>query len=339
MAAAANGYAARAGESVNDGNLREVLEYAFPPRRIAAASTLNVANILTNVANKELLSGYTEENEEWRQIAAIKSVNDFKQATSYRLLDNMEYEEIGADGQIKHGSLSEESYTRQAKTYAKMFSLTRTDIINDDLGAFDDIRTRLGRGAKKKFNNIFWATFMNNSAFFTSGRGNYITGATTNLLVDGVGLEQGVTAFRKLKSPAADGSKKVGNTVGGRPDRLLVPPELEFTADRLYASAFVTGGSSPTPDANIHANKYRPIVVDWLSDSAFTGFSATAWYLMRNPADMAAVVVSFLNGQQSPTVESAEADFNTLGVQMRGYHDWGCDQAEYLSGIKSKGAA
>ena len=50
-------------------------------------------------------------------------------------------------------------------------------------------------------------------------------------------------------------------------------------------------------------------------------------------------MVSFLNGQESPTVESAEADFNTLGVQFRGYHDFGCDAADYLCGVMSKGAA
>ena len=54
---------------------------------------------------------------------------------------------------------------------------------------------------------------------------------------------------------------------------------------------------------------------------------------------MPMIVVSFLNGMQTPTVESAEADFNTLGIQFRGYHDFGCDFAEYLCGVKSKGAS
>ena len=53
----------------------------------------------------------------------------------------------------------------------------------------------------------------------------------------------------------------------------------------------------------------------------------------------AAIVVTFLDGVQNPTIESADADFDTLGIQMRGYWDFGCDQAEYLAGIKSKGAA
>jgi hypothetical protein len=50
-------------------------------------------------------------------------------------------------------------------------------------------------------------------------------------------------------------------------------------------------------------------------------------------------VASFLNGVQTPTVESAAADFDQLGVQFRGYHDFGVDLAEYLAGVKSKGAA
>jgi hypothetical protein len=261
---------------------------------------------------------------------------DFKQITSYRLLDNMEYEELAPDGQIKHGELGEESYTRQAKTYAKMFQITRVDVINDDLGAFDDLRTRLGRGAAKKLNNVFWKTFLDNSTFFTSGRANYITGSTTNLGTDGVGLQLGITAFRKLRSPTADGAKRIGNLVGGGPKILLVPPELQFAAERLYQQTNLVDNVA---NANIHAGKYKPIVVDWLSDSAFTGYSTTAWYLLRMPGNMAPAVLSFLNGVQTPTVESAQADFNQLGIQFRGYHDFGVDVAEYLAGIKSKGAA
>jgi|GEM_PF-3876420 len=145
------------------------------------------------------------------------------------------------------------SYQRQAKTYAKMFALTRADIINDDLGAFDDLRKRLGRGAATKFNDVFWPKFMNNAAFFTADRGNYITGATTNLGLDATGLELGVTAFRKLRSATADGAKRVS----GRPEVLLIPPELEFIASRIFAAVNTNTGGAATatsvPDKNIHA--------------------------------------------------------------------------------------
>ena len=345
QAAVENGLTLRAGERIGMGNLREVLMYALPGRRElnAAFSTVSLPGIFSNIANKELLQGYEEEDQTWKEIAAIKSVSDFKTVTSYRMLDNMQYEALGPGGTITHGTIGEESYTRTASTYAKMFSLTRTDIINDDLGAFDALRTRLGAGAAQKLNRLFWTRFLANTSFFTSGRGNYITGATTTLLQDGVGLELAITAFDALRTPVADGSKIPGQSVSGAPEILLHPPELQFAADRLYQSTTVNTGGAATganiPNANIHANKYKPVKAKFLSDSSISGYSSTGWYLLRAPRLLPAVVVSFLNGQEQPTVESAEADFDTLGVQFRGYHDFGVDLAEYLCGVKSKGAA
>ena len=338
MAAASNGWTCRPGERLHTGNLREALEYALPRRDIRASagfSTLSLPGILSNIANKELLEGYMQEDNAWTEIAAVKSVPDFKQVTSYRMLDDMAYELLPKGGRIKHATTGEQSFTRQARTYAKMYSVTREDIINDDLGAFDALRDVIGRGAAMKLNDIFWTTFLDNGSFFTSGNSNYISGATTNLGADGVGLSLGVKAFREMRSPSDDGRKRVG---GPPPTILLVPPELEATAEALYQSRNVNAVKAG--EANIHAGKYRPVVVPWLSDSAYTGYSSTAWYLFRAPnSAMAPIVVSFLDGVQTPTVETADADFDQLGIQFRGYHDFGVDKFETLAGIKSKGAA
>ena len=337
MAAAANGYQCRPGERLHSGNLREALEYAMPRRDIRAAgfSTLSLPGLLSNVANKELLEGYMEEDATWKEIAAIKSVNDFKQVTSYRMLDDMQYELLPKGGKIKHGTTGEQSFTRQVRTYAKMYSITREDIVNDDLGAFDQMKDLIGRGAAQKLNDAFWTKFLDNSTFFTTALTNYIEGSTTNLGSDGVGLSLGVKAFREMKSTAADGAKRIGGTP---PAILLVPPGLEAIAEALYVGRNVN--TVKAGDANIHAGKYRPVVVPWLSDTAFTGYSTTAWYLFRTPnSSMAPVVVSFLDGVQTPTVEQSDADFDQLGIQFRGYHDFGIDLFETLAGIKSKGAA
>jgi len=319
---------------VSNGNLRDVLQYAAPPRELQAAFTaVDLPGILSNVANKEALQGYMEEDAVWREIAAVKTVSDFKQVTSYRMLADAGYEKVGPGGKIKHGTVAEESYTRQADTYAKMFAITRQDIINDDLGMFDDIRNVLGAGGAQKLNDVFWATFLDNSTFYTAARTNYISGATTNLGADGVGLGKGVEQFRKRTSGTGDGSKRLG----GSPTLLLVPPELETIADQLYVAR--NAGAVKASDVNTHAGKYRPVVANQLSDSSFTGNSATAWYLLKGGELNAPVAVSFLNGQQTPTVEAADSSFDTLGFEFRGYHDFGCDQAEYLGSIKSKGAA
>lgn len=336
MAAAANGMHVSAGTRITAGNVREVLQFACAPQMVQAAfSTVTLPGILSNVANKEILQGYMEEDSVWREIAAIKSVSDFKTVTSYRMLDDMTYEKLGPGGKIKHGKTGEESFTRSADTYAKMYSITRADIINDDLGAFDDMRARLGRGSAMKLNDLFWETFLGNlGTIYTAARTNYISGSTTNLGTDGVGLGLGQKAWRQRTSASADGSKRVGGTA----KLLLVPPELETIADALYVGR--NNSSVKVSDVNTFAGKYLPICAPQLSDSSISGYSTTAWYLFGDKGMGSPMVVSFLNGQETPTVESADADFSTLGIEFRGYHDFGCDLGDgYLNSVMSKGAA
>jgi len=319
----ANGFTER---HIHTGNLKAALRAAF--------STQAASGILSNVANKVLLDAFMHVEQAWRQIARIRPVNDFKAVTHYRLTGDMEYEEVGPGGELKHGATNEESFEVQAKTYGKMFAVTRQDIINDDLGAFDSLRQMLGRGAGLKLNNVFWTAFLNNGSFFTGGRGNYISGAAT--VLDSAGLTTGVTAFRKMKDSD-------GKLLGLTPRKLLVPPDIEADADELYVARNInTGGASTkakVPDSNIHAGKYQPVVSAYLSDTGYSGYSLTAWYLLADPADLAVIEVVFLNGQETPTVESADVDFDTLGIQVRGYHDFGVSLADYYAGMKSKGAA
>ena len=329
-----------AGTRIHAGNLRDVLQYSCGGGNIQASfSTLSLPGLLSNVANKELLQGFMEEEQTWREVARVASVSDFKTVTSYRMLDDMEYEKLGPGGQIKHGTTGEESYTRQAETYAKMSALTRTDIINDDMGALDDLRNRVGRGGAKKLNRVFWTAWLATvDALFTAGNGNLITGSTTTLLNDMVGLGLALDAFDDLRTPAADGAKVPGGKFGGTPTILLTPGGgISRVAETIFVNNNL--GGEANSNANIHAGKYTPVKSVFLNDASVPGGSALAWYLLRNPMDAAGAVVSFLNGVEEPTVENADADFNTLGIQFRGYHDFGVDPAEFLCGVKSKGAA
>jgi len=186
-----------------------------------------------------------------------------------------------------------------------------------------------------RLNDLFWTTFLVTlGTIFTATRTNYISGAPTNLGTDGVGLGLAQKAWRQRTSPAADGSKRVS----GQAKFLLVPPELETVADALYVARNLN--AVKVSDANTFANKYQPIVANQLSDSAFSGYSTTAFYILGDKSKGSPVVVSFLNGQETPTVESADADFSTLGIQFRGYHDFGADLGDgYLNALMSKGAA
>ena len=101
-----------------------------------------------------------------------------------------------------------------------------------------------------------------------------------------------------------------------------------------------TTASTKYPIANPHQGKFRAEVSRYLANASLHGqFQPKAWYLLADPADLPVIEVAFLNGQESPTIETAEADFNVLGIQMRGYHDFGVALQDARGGVKSKGEA
>ena len=317
-AAWANGFTGRTLRS----DLRGALQAAF--------SSVEISGILSNVANKTLLTAFNSVEDTWRRVGRIASVRDFKAATRYRLTASGAYEKVGATGEIKHGKMGEETYANKAETWAQMFAITRQDIINDDLGALTAAPQMLGLGAARRLNLEFWREFLDNAAFFTTGNGNYASGAGTALSIDA--LTQGETLFLDQK----DNDK---HPLGITPRILLVPNALNVVASTLVRSTEVRDPSAKAPTSNPHTGKFTVERSSYLSDTRLTGNSTKAWYLLADPTELPAIEVAFLDGQQAPTIEQADADFSTLGIQMRGFHDFGVAKQDYRGGCKLKGEA
>ncbi|MDL5053349.1 hypothetical protein QQ056_07300 [Oscillatoria laete-virens NRMC-F 0139] len=111
-AAWANGYTGR-----NFRDNRAVLRHAFASKIEAAVSSIDIGGILSNVANKFLLEGFYAVEQTWRSICSIRPVSDFKTVTSYRLIGKDQYEKVAPGGELKHGTLGQESFTNKADTY------------------------------------------------------------------------------------------------------------------------------------------------------------------------------------------------------------------------------
>jgi hypothetical protein len=213
-----------------------------------------------------------------------------------------------------------------------MLSIDRRDVINDDLGAITTVPRKLGRGSGTKINDVFWTTFLANSAFFTAGNKNYLSGADTTLGIDG--LTKAEVAFMDQ----VDSDNK---PIGIMPAILLVPTALSAMGTQLFKALEIrdTTASTKYPTSNPHQGKFRTEVSRYLANSTYPGNSSKAWYLLADPGDLPVIEAAFLNGQESPTIETAEADFSVLGIQMRGYHDFGIALQDPRGGVKSKGEA
>lgn len=300
----------------------------------AAFSTTSLPNILSNVANKMLLEGYNYIEDAWRRICKIASVNDFREHSRYRMTGTFTFEKVGADGEIKHGKLDEASYGQRASTHGIMFALTRQMIINDDMGAFTDIPRQIGMGAAEAIADAVWGLLLSNpSSFFSTDNNNYKAGSDTALSVDS--LTAAEVMFAEQTRPG-------GRPLGVSPAILLVPAALRVPADMLMKSVNLnetTTANKGKPSANPHAGKFDVVSSSYLSNASFTGASSKAWYLFADPNRLPALEVAFLNGVDRPTVEKTDADFNTLGIQFRGYIDFGVREQDHRGAVKMKGEA
>lgn len=293
----------------------------------AAFSTKDISGILSNVANKFLLQGYLSVEQAWRKIAATRAANDLKTMTSYRLTGANGYQKIAPDGQIPHSVIGEQPFTNKVDTYATMVAITEEDQINDDLGALTEIPQKLGADGGRKLNTVFWTEFLDDAAFFNTdnSKGNYYANANAVLGLTGLGVVEGM--FRDQTDPD-------GNPIGIEPKILLVASGNGPLARSLWASTNIqSGATGGQPEANPYAGLYEPVVSSYLKNAPL------AWYLLADPAVEPVMEVAFLYGVESPTVETAETDFNTLGIQMRGVFRFGCAKQSHRGGVKSKGAA
>lgn len=332
LAAQSNGYRSEYASQITVEAQRAAFGVSSPQSiRASGFSNISIATILSNVANKFLRQGWDAVDMTPMRIAAIRNVSNFLAITTTSLIADVEFEKVGSDGQIKHGDLSELTYTNKADTYARMLAITRTDMINDNLGALTVAPAKLGRGGALKLNNIFWTAFLNNSSFFTTGRGNANEGVAT---MTTAGLSATETLFANQTDPN-------GDPLGMEASILLVPTAHKSAASTLMNSERLIDGTGTAAqgDSNVWRDRFTVESSPYMSNSNYTGYSAEAWYLLADPSVLPVIEIAALYGNVMPVIESADAEFNTLGVQMRGYSDVGVTKQEYRGGVRADGGA
>lgn len=279
----------------------------------AAFSTADIPNVLSNVAHKFVLAGFGAVGEDWRKVSRAVPVTDFKAVKGVRLVMGGVLQPLAKGGELKHVSLSDESRDLAAATKGSIVGITREDLINDDLGVLSMIPERFGQMAGRTINkDVFGA--------ISRTAGDY--GANTSGALNVANL---ATAYQ-LALGITDSN---GDYLGAMPNVILASPSNYLSALNIYQSEQVTGTSSEKGKNNVMRGLLAPIT------SQFLG-SGTAYWLFNSAFPL--VDVAFLNGRTTPVVETAEADFSQLGIQMRCYFDYGAAAGELKAAVYSTGA-
>lgn len=288
----------------NDASMSKAIRAAF--------SNADIPNVLSNVAHKFALAGFGAVGEDWRLVSRAIPVTDFKAVKGVRLVMGGLLKPLAKGGELRHVDLSDETRSIQAATKGSIIGITREDLINDDLGVLSAIPERFGQMAGRTINKDVFATL---TAIAAASFGAHTTGALTlDTLASAYALAMGIKD--------AD-----GDPIGPMPDRILCSPSNFITARGIYQLERITINSKSYVD-NTMRNMLAPLSSPYLS--------GTAYWLFNSAFPL--VDVAFLNGVQAPVIETANADFGQLGIEMRCYFDYGAAAGEVGAALYSTGA-
>lgn len=303
----------------------------------AAFSTSSLPVALGSSIDKTLSSAYMAAPASWRSWVQPRPVSNFREHSGIRpFAKGSELAELAPGGELKHGSLAEETATHRASTRGRLISISRADIINDDLGALAELPKELGRQAARSVADAIYAALLGNDAsFFSEANGNFLEGADTALSI--TSLTAALKAFRMQ----ADAD---GRPIDVAASVLLVSPENEFTARSILNSTSLDRAASSedmAPQGNPIAGLNLKLEVETrLSAAGFhANASGTAWYVLADAANIPCAVLSVLNGRMEPVIEIADMAFDRLGVSYRVYHDFGADLFDPRGGLLVTGVA
>ena len=322
--------------------------------RAEGASQLSIQNILANVLNKFALQGYLFTEQAWRDVCAIRPVNDFKPARSINLLGDVMYKALGPSGELENASIGDQAFTNQAQPFGRILTIPWTHIVNDDLGILSTIPQKIGQGAGLALNNAIWSLWTAMYAGTVNGDdGNPFWRTTTSAVMgkaykpnktSGAGSALSATSLQTVKALFDNQVDPNNNPLGFdgmTPVLLHGPTNWQIVNQLLQSAALVYGGATAAlqPATNIWQGRMKPVMSRYLESPSYVN-SSTAWWVLFDPVALATIEVAFLNGVDTPAVLQAGPDFqfDRLGISIRGTMPFGCNQQNFRGGVFSAGA-
>jgi len=270
-----------------------------------AWATTDYPELLTEVFNKSLRGYYRGTVDDWSFIAREEKVTDYREKTGIKIDGKVTFEEIPEGGTYKESPvLQDEKTSIRLKKFCKAYGITDIAIINDDLGVFSRIPQLMAIGASQFQSDEVWSNITKNKksfdgkALFCAEHGNL---ESTGSMINEESLSKARVAMRRQTSPA-------GHRLGITPQYLIVPPELQTTAEKVVSSILATN----TGDVNVFSGALKVIVSNQLEDPK-------AWYLLADPNNISVDgIVYARRGGLSELKIKSRINWSTDSLEVKG---------------------
>jgi hypothetical protein len=288
-----------------------------------ALTTTDYPILLQDAINKTLQRSYMNLPQTWRLIARPWNAADFKTIHAIKFGANLQLSEILEHGEYPAGKPAESQETWNIKTWGMILPITRKTIINDDLNGFARAAEFIGAAVARKENVIMWGLISGNPVM-SDGKTLFIANnhknlATTPGAVSLTTLAAGRTSMRRMTGMD-------GEPINVTPKYLIVPPEMEMSADQYISNKMLAVESG---SINPFAGTLEKIVEPLLTD-------AFAWYFASEPALIDMLAYSYLDGATGPYTETRYG-FEVDGLQIKVRHDFNGAVIDYRGLYKNAG--
>lgn len=295
--------------------------------RRAMHSTSDFPILLENAMNRTVAARYALAQPTYRQFSVRQDFNDFRPHISVTAGDFPMLEKTGEGGAIKFGTIGEKKEQVAVASYSQGVSISRQVLVNDTLGALDDVLAGYGQTVALMEEKVAYAVLAENSAdgptllegaaaMFTTTRTNKAGTATA---INEAGVAAGRAAMRKYKS--IDGNVLLYNA----PGIILCSPDKETEAEKFVSTVV----AAQTANVNPFAGKLRVVVSAMLSGNR--------WWLFCEPTVRANFRWGLLTGYAAPRVRVDEP-FGSQGMAMTVEHDFGFGGIDWRAGYVNAGA-
>ncbi|MCA1298506.1 prohead protease/major capsid protein fusion protein [Stappia indica] len=291
----------------------------------ALHTTSDFATIFADTANRTLRAAYASAPGTLKRLARQTTHKDFRAKTKVQAADIARLEKVNEHGEYKYSGFVEAKETYAIGTYGTIVGLTRQALVNDDLGAFTDLAGKLGTASSE-----FEAQFLVDLLTKGGGIGPVMDDGKPVFHADHGNLAAAGGALSKDALSAARLAMRRQKGINGRPIAiapkfLVVPPELETTAEEILAAIQPT----KTADVNVFGGKLELVVEPRLTD-------VKRWYIAADPATVEGLEYAYLMGSEGPQTDS-RAGFEVDGVEVKVRLDYGASFLDWRGWYMNEG--
>jgi hypothetical protein len=298
--------------------------------KLAMQVTSDFAAVLENTSRKQMLNGYEYAQPSYRAWTKRSTAPDFKTMTRVRLTETPGFLKVPEGAQITIGTMTDSKESYALATYGRGISFSRQMLINDDLGAFNDLVFQFGVQAARLENKTVYAILNQGHAaamnmadgiplFTDATHYNLKTGVIGNTALD--------TVFGAIKAQKGLDGVTYLNLTG---KYLIVPAAKESTA---RAAVMVLGPNIKASDQNWFGGRLEVV-----ADAELDGTSTVMWYMAADPAIAPGIEACFLQGQEGPQFIRKDNENGILGIQFYGFEDFAAKAVDYRPLCKSSGS-